>query len=172
MAPSAGAERVFVEGALARLDGSELARVRTLDMDRVITGNSPGVISTLGALADPGVPLVIDREGGAPASAGAPAPASNAAEDGVALTRFEVTPAITGDRAVRLDMKIDVSAEGSRHRFTKVELFAGSRLLVWDTDLKTPAGESIVMLVQPAVIESDQDLKAILERRSAPPANR
>jgi hypothetical protein len=157
---------VFVEGVLARLDDEELARVRTLDMDQVLAGSSPGVVSTLGGLADPGVPLVIDRE----ASVAAPAPgaAEAEAEGSLALARFEVTPAITSDRAVRLDMTLDISATGGHHHFTKADTVAGSRLLVWDTDLKTSAGESIVMLVQPTLIESEQDLKTILQRRAAP----
>lgn len=165
--PVTSAERVFVEGVLARLDGEELARVRTLDMDQVLAGNSPGVVSTLGGLADPGVPLVIDRE----ASVAAPAPGAAEAEGSLALARFEVTPAVTSDRAVRLDMTLDISAAGGHHRFTKADTVAGSRLLVWDTDLKTSAGESIVMLVQPTLIESEQDLKTILQRRAAPPVS-
>lgn len=156
-APSAGAQRVFVEAVLAKFDSSELARVRTLDMDRVIAGNSPDLISTLGGLADQGTPLVLDRDAG-------PEPAD--AADFVVLDRFEVTPALTSDHAVRLDMTLDVSTEGHSHRLTKADLFVASQMLVWDTDLKTASGESIVVLVQPTVIESERDLKAILERRS------
>jgi len=166
-APAAGAERVFVEAALARLDERELALVRSLDMDRVLRGNSLHLISTLGGIAEQGVPLVIDRG----AYAEAPAAASGEAE--IALDRFEVTPAITSGQGVRLDMKLELSAAGGQHSFTRADLFSGSQLLVWNTDLKTPSGESIVLLVQPLVIESERDLTAILMRRSAasPPAN-
>lgn len=68
-------------------------------------------------------------------------------------------------------MTLDVSAEGRRHHFTKADTFAGSRLLVWDTNLRTSAGESIVLLVQPTLIASEQDLKTILQRRAAPPVS-
>lgn len=156
-APSADAPRVFVEAVLAKFDSSELALVRTLDIERVIAGNSPDLISTLGGLADQGTPLVLDRDAG-------PEPGNS-----VALDRFEVTPALTSDRAVRLDMKLDVSTGGHSHRLTKADVFVPPQLLVWDTDLKTPSGESIVVLVQPTVIESERDLKAILERRSVQP---
>jgi hypothetical protein len=165
---SAGAERVFVEAVLARFDSNELALVRTLGMDQIITGNSPGLISTMGGITDQGVPLVLDP--GAYAKAHA---ADSAEATTVALERLEVTPAITSDHAVRLDMRLKVSADGSQHSFTKADLFSGSQLLVWDTELKTRSGESIVMLVQPTLIETEQDLKRILERRSArsAPAN-
>ena len=160
-APSAGAARVFVEAALARLDDRELALVRSTDMDRVIMGNSLHVISTLAGIAEPGVPLVIDR------SAYGKAHTADSAEAEVELDRFEVTPTIMSGQGVRLDMTLNVSADGSRHSFTKADVFSGTQLRVWNTDLKTPSGESIVLLVQPMVIESEQDLKAILTRRSA-----
>jgi hypothetical protein len=162
-APSAGAERVFVEAALARLDDRELALVRSMDMDRVIMGNSLHVISTLGAIAELGVPLVIDRSGDGKAHT------ADSAQADVGLDRFEVTPAIMSGQGVRLDMKLNVSADGNQHSFTKADVFSGTQLRVWNTELKTPSGESIVLLVQPMVIENERDLKAILTRRSAGP---
>jgi hypothetical protein len=160
-APLAGAERVFVEAALAKLDSDELALVRSSDLERIIMGNSPDVISTVGGLAEQGVPLVFDP------GAYAKAHAADAAEVAVALDRLEVTPALTRRQAVQLDMALKLSAEGRQYSFTKVDVFSGSHLLVWDTDLKTRSGESIVLLVQPTVIESERELTEILARRTA-----
>ena len=166
-APTAGSERVFVEAALARLDESELALVRSQDMDQVIMSNSPHLISTVGGLADTGVPLLFDP------GAQAKARGADSADGDIALNQLEVTPSLTGSREVRLDMKLNVSAAGSEHSFTKADHFSASRLLVWDTELKTRSGESVVLLVQPTVIQSKKDLEKILLRRaaSAPPAS-
>jgi hypothetical protein len=62
---------------------------------------------------------------------------------------------------------LKLSAEGSQYSFTKADVFSGPHLLVWDTNLKTRSGESIVLLVQPTVIESERELTEILARRTA-----
>ena len=160
-APRAPGERVFVEAVLADLDNRQLALARSLDMDRVFTTHSIHVISSLGGIAERGVPLVFDP------TAQIEAKPMVATDADLALERFEVTPTFTGGSALSLDMKLEISAPGSQHRFSKTEHFSGAQLLVWDTTLKTRAGDSIVLLVQPTVIENEQDLRAILARRSA-----
>ena len=160
-APAAAGERVFVEAVLARLDQSELALARSLDMDQVIMDNSPHVISTMGGLAERGASLRFDP------GAQARANAADSADFDVALNQLEVTPLITGNREVRLDMKLNMDAEGSQHSFTKADRFSASQLKVWDTGLKTRSGESVVLLVQAMIIESDKDLEQILTRRAA-----
>lgn len=164
-APAAGSERIFIEAVLARLDESELALVRRQDMGQVIQGNSPHLISTLGGLAERGAPLLFHP--------GAQAPAADSADVDVALNQLEVTPTITGSREVRLDLKLKVSAAGNEHSFTKVDRSSTSQLMVWDTSLKTRSGESIVLLVQPTVIQSQKELEQLLSRRAAStaPAN-
>lgn len=166
-APVAGSERVFVEAVLARLDESELALVGRQDMDQIIQSNSPHLISTLGGLAESGTPLFFHP------GAQAKAPAADSAGVDVALSQLVVTPTITGSGEVRLDLKLKVCAAGNEHSFTKVDRFSASQLRVWDTALKTRSGESIVLLVQPTIVQSQKDLEQILLRRAAStaPAN-
>lgn len=157
-AASPAAARLFIEAALLELDGAGLARARTSTLEQLSRESSGDVLSTLGGVAEHGVPLVFDP--------GALVQQRAAALDAApALERFEVTPAPRRARSLALDMKLELSAAGTRHRFSRAERLTDARPLLWDTELETHPGERLVLLVQVTVIESDEDWRSVLERK-------